>query len=385
MYIIIIVIFIIGILVIGGIAGYFLYIQSEQELIPVPELEPDSIDFEPNPEPSPEPSPELSPEPSPELSPEPSLQSKLPSVIGRTVQLIAGKAQCLNVSEIEVYGLDGKTNIAKGKKITQSSLYSEKKPNDYLAQALLDGNITTFAVPNCATIGWFKIDLEKDTPITKIIVYNRLNERKRIDTAKINIINNDDKIVYTSDPIPPNFNLYTVNLPNKKIITSNEIPQSKLNILECKNGVYCDKTPVSLEKSKYGNIICGAQGKYKCKLANGLVKWVYTKQPCTLDMDHSCKPLPNTIDYVPGISEGVVNYAGGDQTMELCRQAALKSNGKYVAWGFRGNNHPKAKQRRTCFMYPPEFKPYAGNPEDKINVTGCLNPGEKVELGCKKP
>jgi uncharacterized small protein (DUF1192 family) len=31
------------------------------------------------------------------------------------------------------------------------------------------------------------------------------------------------------------------------------------------------------------------------------------------------------------------------------------------------------------------MKPYSGNPQDNIHLTGCLRPGEKMELGCKVP
>ncbi len=437
MYLIIIVIFVIGILVIGGIAGFFMYSQgmedTTQEPIHVPELESDYLDLEPDSRP--EPIPESIPEPEQLLctghkycdgTPIPPEKSKtgsvvcasnrkvlrcnsingvaewkltgarctdnmphacpqeLPSVVGRTVQLIAGKKQCLNVSEIEVYGPDGKTNIAKGKKITQSSVHRQY-PKRLLAKNLLDGNITNFALPDCATIGWFKIDLGKDTQITKVIVYNRLDERKRIETAKINIIDSNNKIVYTSNPIPPNFNLYTVNPPDKKIITSNVIPQSKSSILKCTGGKYCDSTLIPPEKSNYGNIICGAAGQYDCRLVEGVPKWYYLKKPCTSDMDHSCPQLPDNIDRVPGYSGTKILTPGArNQSMESCRQLALKSNGKYVAWGFRTNNHSKARSRRTCFLYHPGFKPYAGNPNTNALVTGCLNPGEKVTLGCKK-
>ncbi len=72
-----------------------------------------------------------------------------------------------------------------------------------------------------------------------------------------------------------------------------------------------------------------------------------------------------------------------NQTEEMCRQRALKSGGKYVAWGYRNESHPQPEWRKTCFLYTAPFAPFKGNNDDKAHSTGCLNPGEKVEWGCK--
>jgi alpha-tubulin suppressor-like RCC1 family protein len=72
-----------------------------------------------------------------------------------------------------------------------------------------------------------------------------------------------------------------------------------------------------------------------------------------------------------------------NQTEEMCRQRALKSGGKYVAWGYRNESHPQPEWRKTCFLYTAPFAPFTGNNDDKVHSTGCLNPGEKVEWGCK--
>jgi hypothetical protein len=94
--------------------------------------------------------------------------------------------------------------------------------------------------------------------------------------------------------------------------------------------------------------------------------------------------LPTDIDKVPGFSsEKFENSADKNQTAEMCRQKALASDGKYVAWGYRNNDHPDATYKNTCFFYTNPFAPYSGNPDDKVHQIGCLRPGEKVSWGCK--
>lgn len=95
-------------------------------------------------------------------------------------------------------------------------------------------------------------------------------------------------------------------------------------------------------------------------------------------------PLPDDIDRVYGWQGDHENPDLKNQTAESCRQAALKDS-KYVAWGYRTNDHPDGIWKNTCFLYTNGFKPYAGNPDDKAHQTGCLRPGEKVALGCKAP
>ena len=96
-----------------------------------------------------------------------------------------------------------------------------------------------------------------------------------------------------------------------------------------------------------------------------------------------------TINFIPGFSGSHDDFSTTDknQTPEMCRQKALNSNGKYVAWGHRNENHPDPRYKNTCFLYtkPPFLKP---NPkwtpvDDKVHITGCNNPGEVAMFGCK--
>lgn len=93
--------------------------------------------------------------------------------------------------------------------------------------------------------------------------------------------------------------------------------------------------------------------------------------------------LPADISKVFGWSGNHENPGDKNQTAEDCRQKALNSGGKYVAWGHRNSTHPDPNWRDTCFLYTQGFAPFAGNPADTVHQTGCLRPGEKVEWGCK--
>jgi hypothetical protein len=110
-----------------------------------------------------------------------------------------------------------------------------------------------------------------------------------------------------------------------------------------------------------------------------------TNQTCNTQ---PCPPsLPGNISVVPGWSREYPPVNPPDweynQTPEMCRQKALNSGGKYVAWGHRNETHPNPGMKNTCFLYTAPMGPYKGNIDDKVHITGCLRPGEKVEWGCK--
>lgn len=94
--------------------------------------------------------------------------------------------------------------------------------------------------------------------------------------------------------------------------------------------------------------------------------------------------VDTTIDKVFGWAGNHENPGLKNQTEESCRQLALKDP-KYVAWGYRTNDHPDPEWKNTCFLYTQGFQPFNGNPSDVAHITGCLRPDEKVSLGCKVP
>ncbi len=102
----------------------------------------------------------------------------------------------------------------------------------------------------------------------------------------------------------------------------------------------------------------------------------------------SITSVPQGISKITGFSGNFDDFSSEkNQTAEMCRQKAINSNGKYVAWGHRNENHPDPNYRNTCFLYksPPFLKP---NPpytftNDQVHLTGCLKDGDAAIYGCK--
>jgi len=138
---------------------------------------------------------------------------------GRYVTLGAPKVQCLNIAEVQVFSTDGKTNIALNKPVTQSSMYGAQ---DFPTKNLVDGNLNNFAHTSCYDQGWMQIDLGSDLPITKIVVYNRVDCcQDRTNGVLIRIHDSKKSEIYVSDPInyanETGNAAYVVQPPSKKI------------------------------------------------------------------------------------------------------------------------------------------------------------------------
>jgi hypothetical protein len=69
-----------------------------------------------------------------------------------------------------------------------------------------------------------------------------------------------------------------------------------------------------------------------------------------------------------------------DRSPEDCRAIAKEKN--YKLWGHRNGTHSDPKYRNTCFFHPDYLDSITDNPTDKIHMTGCTNPGEKMINGC---
>jgi hypothetical protein len=89
------------------------------------------------------------------------------------------------------------------------------------------------------------------------------------------------------------------------------------------------------------------------------------------------------VDSVNGWQGDHENPTTKNQTEYSCWAAAAAQPEKYSAWGFRNESHPDANWRNTCFLYFKNFQPFGGNLSDTVHVTGCVNPGDKVNLGCR--
>ena len=108
----------------------------------------------------------------------------------------------LNIAEIEVYS--GGVNVAtKATKTESSSQYSA---NSYKPTNLIDGNMSNFAHTNDSGTNWFKITLDKQYLIDKVMVYNRHNCcYDRWAESFVKLLNtNGNEIMRSTDTLPSN-------------------------------------------------------------------------------------------------------------------------------------------------------------------------------------
>ena len=106
----------------------------------------------------------------------------------------------LNIAEIEVYS--GGVNVATKATKTESS--SQYDANSFPNKNLIDGNMSNFAHTNNSGTNWFKITLDKQYPIEKVMVYNRTSccfERWASSFVKL-LDDNDNEIESSIEKIP---------------------------------------------------------------------------------------------------------------------------------------------------------------------------------------
>jgi hypothetical protein len=262
-------------------------------------------------------------------------------VRGRYIRLENKRAGCINLADIAVYSdKDGGNIIRPTMKVTQSSILGDSP-----GSKLVDGNMDTIVHSSCADAGWILLDLGSVVPIYKIVITNRKDCcRQRANGTVLSIQDNNQTAIYVANPIKD----------KKGRIVYDETSAEQTNMKDYYyTFTYFPPYPVA-----FGDL----------------------SPSMTLDP-------PASIDSVPGWSPNSPHMNPTDmmenETVESCRQRAL--NGNYVAWGYRKDNHPSAGWKNTCYLYTDEMKPYSGNSQDNIHLTGCLRPGEKMELGCKVP
>jgi hypothetical protein len=262
-------------------------------------------------------------------------------VRGRYIRLENKRAGCINLADIAVYSdKDGGNIIRPTMKVTQSSILGDSP-----GSKLVDGNMDTIVHSSCADAGWILLDLGSVVPIYKIVITNRKDCcRQRANGTVLSIQDNNQTAIYVANPIKD----------KKGRIVYDETSAEQTNMKDYYyTFTYFPPYPVA-----FGDL----------------------SPSMTLDS-------PASIDSVPGWSPNSPHMNPTDmmenETVESCRQRAL--NGNYVAWGYRKDNHPSAGWKNTCYLYTDEMKPYSGNSQDNIHLTGCLRPGEKMELGCKVP
>ena len=263
-------------------------------------------------------------------------------VKGRYIRLENKRAGCINLADIAVYSdKNGENIIRPTMKVTQSSILGDSP-----GSKLVDGNLDTIVHSSCADAGWILLDLGSVVPIYKIVITNRKDCcRQRANGTILSIQDNNQTAIYVANPIKD----------KKGRIVYDEISAEHVNMTDYYyTFTYFPPYPVA-----FGDL------------------------SSSMTMDP-----PASIDSVPGWSPNSPHMNPTDmnennETVESCRQRALSGN--YVAWGYRKDNHPAAGWRNTCYLYTGEMKPYSGNSQDNVHLTGCVRPGEKMELGCKVP
>ena len=87
----------------------------------------------------------------------------------RIIRYKSGGDHWMNIAEVEVYS--GGTNVARGKRVTASSLLSGSYPHSNLT----DGNRSNFAHTHNGNVEWFLIDLGAEYSINAVVVVNRVD------------------------------------------------------------------------------------------------------------------------------------------------------------------------------------------------------------------
>ena len=117
------------------------------------------------------------------------------------------KNRPLNIAEIEVYS--GGVNVAKNATKTESS--SQYSSNNFKPKNLIDGNMSNFAHTHGGGTNWFKITLDKQYLIEKVMVYNRTSccfARWASSFVKL-LDDNGNEIVSSIEKIPDDTGLAT--------------------------------------------------------------------------------------------------------------------------------------------------------------------------------
>ena len=264
---------------------------------------------------------------------------------GRYIRLEKKEVGCINLADIAVYSdKNGENIIRPTMKITKSSTYGN--PDQYPEKNFMDGNPDTMLVTSCNDAGWILIDLGAVVPIYKVVITNRKDCcRQRANGTILSIQDNNQTAIYIANPIKD----------KKGRIVSIEASENTNMTDYYYTFTYFPPYPVA-----FGDL-----------------------SP-SMSMDP-----PTSIDSVRGYSTvspptaNLPDHMLQNETVESCRQKALSGN--YTAWGYRKDNHPTDGWKNSCFFYENELTPYSGNQQDGIHLTGCLRPGEKLELGCKVP
>jgi hypothetical protein len=138
-------------------------------------------------------------------------------VKGRYIKLQYNRVECLNLAEIQVYSINGGPNIiTSNTPVTKSSGY---QGDMYPSRNFVDGNTSNFVHSSCGDVPWIQVDLGSIVPIFKIVVFNRTDCcQSRILGTILQIISDQNEIIYVSDPVRTSNQTYTWFPPSPAII-----------------------------------------------------------------------------------------------------------------------------------------------------------------------
>jgi hypothetical protein len=129
----------------------------------------------------------------------------------RYIKYFNTNKDCQNLLQISVFTKDGK-NVALGKPVTESSIYS----TSHSGRNLTDNNLDTMSHTVCdSTDNWWTIDLQEEYLVDKIIVSNRRDCcQNRAIGSKLSLLNKNKQVVFTSNAFQGESNYYAF-LPSK--------------------------------------------------------------------------------------------------------------------------------------------------------------------------
>jgi hypothetical protein len=138
------------------------------------------------------------------------------TVKGRYIKFQYNHVDCLNLAQIEVYGSNGGPNL-----ITPNT--TVVKPDGYQGDMypnrnFVDGVGNTFVHTSCNNIPWIMVDMGSMIPMYKIVLRNRKDCcQSRVLGTVMTIMNDQNQVIYQSNPIQSTVMTYTYYPPKPNI------------------------------------------------------------------------------------------------------------------------------------------------------------------------
>ena len=124
-------------------------------------------------------------------------------ITGRYIKVQYDRVECLNLAEIKVYRTKGGPNIiTPNTPVTKSSGY---QGDAFPGRNFVDGDTGqtyNFVHTSCGDVPWVQVDLGSMIDIYKVVVFNRVDCcQSRVLGAKLHILNDQNDVIYVSDPV----------------------------------------------------------------------------------------------------------------------------------------------------------------------------------------